>query len=104
MAEVVEELLQLVLLVHQAERVVRPLADEVRRRGEPAAVDDDVGAGDVGGLVAGQEQRRVADVLGLAGPTQQHLVGEHVPLCLLDDRVVGDLGGHVGLDPARLDD
>lgn len=46
-AEVVEELFEVFLLVHQAERVVRSLVDQVRRRGEPAAVDDDVGAGDV---------------------------------------------------------
>src|SRR3954454_20106910 len=44
--EVVEELFEVLLPVHQAERVMRPL-DEVRRRGEPAAVGDDVGAGDV---------------------------------------------------------
>jgi hypothetical protein len=36
--------------------VVGALADEVGRGGEPAAIDDDVGAGDVRGLVAGQEQ------------------------------------------------
>jgi hypothetical protein len=37
---VVEELLEVVLLVHDAERVVRALGDEVGSRGEPAAVDD----------------------------------------------------------------
>jgi hypothetical protein len=50
---VVEELFEAFLVVHQAERVVGALVGQVGRGGEPAAVDDDVGAGDVGGLVAG---------------------------------------------------
>src|SRR6516164_6973925 len=54
--EVVQELRELLLLVHQAQCVVGALADEVGRGGEPAAIDDDVGAADVRGLVAGQEQ------------------------------------------------
>ena len=77
-----EELVELFLLVHQAEHVVGALGDEVGSGGEPAAVDDDVGAGDVGGLVAGQEQGGVADILGLAGaaerdrPSNAHLEEE----------------------------
>ena len=45
--EAVQELFQVLLFVHEAERVVGALVAQVRRRGEPAAVDDDVGAGDV---------------------------------------------------------
>jgi hypothetical protein len=40
---VVQELFEVLLLVHQAECVVGALGDEVGGGGEPAAVDDDVG-------------------------------------------------------------
>lgn len=43
---------------------------EVWSRGEPSAVDHDV-ASDVGGLVAGQEQGWVSDVVRPAASTQQ---------------------------------
>ena len=40
-------------------------------RGGHAAVDGELGAGDVGGLVAGEEQRRLGDLLGRAEAAQR---------------------------------
>jgi hypothetical protein len=70
-----EELLDSLLLLHrcvlgveQLQHVVRALVAELGGGGEPAAIDHDVGPGDVRGLVAGQEEGGVADLLGLAAP------------------------------------
>src|SRR4051812_1380971 len=42
------------------------LVGQVGSAGGPAAVNDDVFAGDVGGVIACQEQRRGGDLLGFA--------------------------------------
>jgi hypothetical protein len=40
---------------------------------DEAAVDADVGAGDVGGHVTGQQKHQVSDLLGAAEPPSHHL-------------------------------
>ena len=86
----------------------QPLSgNDMPRFGGPAtfmrlpAVDLDAGAGDHGGVVRGQEQHHVGDVLGLAQPTDRYVLLGLGPL--------GRVGHgrcarhHVGLDEAGVD-
>ena len=47
---------------------MRSFVGEVRGRREPSTIHYDVGSGDVRGLVTGQEQGRVGNLLRLAAP------------------------------------
>ena len=84
---VVDQLVEFFLLVEDRQHVVRPLVREIGSGREPAAVDDDVGAGDVGGLVGGEEEGGVADLLGLAAAAQQYGVVHRGVLHALHQRV-----------------
>src|ERR1700722_7431558 len=44
--------------------------------GGPAAVDDEINAGHVGGFVRDQKQRRASDLLGLTDALDQQHIGE----------------------------
>ena len=67
--------------------------------GDPSAVDDELGAGYVGGLVGGEVDDPVGDLLGLADAAHGDL-GEHVLSELL---IIVHVGRHGGLDGAGVD-
>ena len=70
-----------------------------RSCGDDAAVDHEVVAGDVAGLVGQEERDRVGDLLGGARATQHDLPADGLGGVLGGDRVVV----HVGLDVAGTD-